>query len=95
MLGARGREPGIFDQVLDVVRRARRFIVLDYSLFAGTAAASAPQRRIAAELSDALLARRRALPDLKAVHHRSGERGYGAAPSAQLQLLATAVSRSW
>jgi len=49
---------GIFDQVLEVVRQARRFIVLDYSLFAGTAAASAPQRRIAAELSDALLARR-------------------------------------
>jgi hypothetical protein len=45
---------GIFDQTLDVVRQARRFIVLDYSLFAGTSAARAPQRRIAAELGDAL-----------------------------------------
>src|ERR1700730_4952101 len=41
---------GIFAQVLDVVRQARRFIVLDYSLYAGTAAGSAPQRRIAAQL---------------------------------------------
>ena len=79
---------GIFDQVLDVVRQARRFIVLDYSLFAGTATASAPQRRIAAELSDALLARRRALPDLKVLFITDPvNEGYGAAPSAQLQLL--------
>ena len=79
---------GIFDQVLDVVRHARRFIVLDYSLFAGTAAASAPQRRLAAELSDALLTRRRALPDLRVLFITDPvNEDYGAAPSAQLQLL--------
>lgn len=79
---------GIFDQVLDVVRRARRFIVLDYSLFAGTAAGSAPQRRIAAELSDALLARRQALPDLKVLFITDPvNEDYGAAPSPELQLL--------
>jgi phosphatidylserine/phosphatidylglycerophosphate/cardiolipin synthase-like enzyme len=79
---------GIFDQVLDVVRQARRFIVLDYSLFAGTSTARAPQRRIAAELSDALLARRQALPDLKVLFITDPvNEGYGAAPSAELQLL--------
>jgi phosphatidylserine/phosphatidylglycerophosphate/cardiolipin synthase-like enzyme len=79
---------GIFDQVLDVVHQARRFIVLDYSLFAGTAAGSAPQRRIAAQLGDALLARRRALPDLKVLFITDPlNEGYGAAPSAQLQRL--------
>ncbi len=79
---------GIFDQVLDVVRQARRFIVLDYSLFGGSGAARAPQRRIAAELSDALLARRRALPDLKVLFITDPvNEGYGAAPSAQLQRL--------
>jgi phosphatidylserine/phosphatidylglycerophosphate/cardiolipin synthase-like enzyme len=79
---------GIFDQVLEVVRQARRFIVLDYSLFAGTATASAPQRRIAAQLSDALLARRQALPDLKVLFITDPvNEGYGAAPSPQLQLL--------
>jgi phosphatidylserine/phosphatidylglycerophosphate/cardiolipin synthase-like enzyme len=79
---------GIFDQVLDVVRRARRFIVLDYSLFAGTSAGGAPQRRIAAELSDALLARRQALPDLKVLFITDPvNEDYGAAPSTELQLL--------
>jgi phosphatidylserine/phosphatidylglycerophosphate/cardiolipin synthase-like enzyme len=79
---------GIFEQVLEVVRQARRFIVLDYSLFAGTSTASAPQRRIAAELSDALLARRQALPDLKVLFITDPvNEDYGAAPSPELQLL--------
>jgi phosphatidylserine/phosphatidylglycerophosphate/cardiolipin synthase-like enzyme len=79
---------GIFDEVLDVVRQARRFIVLDYSLFAGTATARAPRRRIAAELSDALLARRRALPDLRVLFITDPvNEGYGAARSPELQLL--------
>jgi phosphatidylserine/phosphatidylglycerophosphate/cardiolipin synthase-like enzyme len=79
---------GIFDQVLQVVRQARRFIVLDYSLFAGTSTARAPRRRIAAELSDALLARRQALPDLKVLFITDPvNEDYGVAPSAELQLL--------
>src|ERR1700730_16986526 len=77
---------GIFDQVLEVVRQARRFIALAYSLFAGTATARAPRRRIAAELSDALLARRRALPDLRVLFITDPvNEGYGAALSPQLQ----------
>ncbi len=82
---------GIFDQVLDVVRQARRFIVLDYSLFAGASAASAPQRRIAAELSDALLARRREQPELQVLFITDPvNEGYGAALSPELQLLRAA-----
>src|SRR5271170_6417802 len=45
---------GIFDSVLELARGARRFIVLDYADF-GAAAAAEPQRRIAAELTQALL----------------------------------------
>ncbi|HEY0766675.1 MAG TPA: phospholipase D-like domain-containing protein [Steroidobacteraceae bacterium] len=86
--GRRVVSQGIFDQVLDVVRQARRFVVLDYALFGGTAGSSVPQRRIAVELSDTLLARRRALPDLRVLFITDPvNEGYGAAPSAELQLL--------
>jgi phosphatidylserine/phosphatidylglycerophosphate/cardiolipin synthase-like enzyme len=82
---------GIFDQALDMVRQARRFIVLDYSLFAGTSTASAPQRRIAAELGDALLARRRELPELQVLFITDPvNEGYGSARSPELQLLRAA-----
>lgn len=53
----------IFDQLLEVLRGARVFVVLDYALIAGTPAAGAPAR--GAQLQDALLERRRALPALK------------------------------
>jgi phosphatidylserine/phosphatidylglycerophosphate/cardiolipin synthase-like enzyme len=82
---------GIFDQALDVVRQARRFIVLDYSLFAGTSAARAPQRRIAAELGDALLARRRELPELQVLFITDPvNEGYGSVRSPELQRLRAA-----
>ncbi len=50
----------IFEQVLEVVRGARAFVVLDYALIDG---AGAPA--LGAQLQDALLERRRALPTLK------------------------------
>ena len=78
---------GIFDATLAVARQARRFIVLDYALF-GTSAAGASQRRLAVELSDALLTQRRALPDLKVLFITDPvNEGYGASASPELELL--------
>ncbi len=53
----------IFDQLLEVLRGARVFVVLDYALIGGAPAAGAPAR--GAQLQDALLERRRALPSLR------------------------------
>src|ERR1700719_1394662 len=80
--GRAGVSQGIFDSVLDVVRAALDFIVLDYSSIGADAAAPSPQRRIAAELTDALLERRRTLPDLGVlfITDPANER-YGAARS--------------
>ena len=92
---------GIFDEVLKVVHGARRFIVLDYAVFgagaeSGGAEAAAgtggtPQRHIGAELTDALLARRREQPApvILLITDPANER-YGAAPSRELQLLRAA-----
>ncbi|HSY09135.1 MAG TPA: phospholipase D-like domain-containing protein [Steroidobacteraceae bacterium] len=59
----------IFDQMLALVHGARSFIVLDYYLFNDdppTAPdAATPTRALSKELRDALLARRRADPELK------------------------------
>ena len=81
---------GIFDAVLEVVRGARQFIVLDYSSFGADtdAAGGAVQRRIAAALTDALLERRRTQPDLAVllITDPANER-YGAERSPELQLL--------
>jgi phosphatidylserine/phosphatidylglycerophosphate/cardiolipin synthase-like enzyme len=80
----------IFDEVLKLVRGARHIIVLDYALI-GAAGAATPQRRIAGELTDALLAQRRAFPDLKVllITDPVNER-YGAERSQELQLLRAA-----
>jgi phosphatidylserine/phosphatidylglycerophosphate/cardiolipin synthase-like enzyme len=81
---------GIFDEVLRVVGGARRFIVLDYSRF-GPAEGSAPARRLAAQLTDALLARRRALPELAVLFITDpANENYGAAHALDLQLLRAA-----
>ena len=79
----------IFDEVLQVVHGARRFIVLDYELFGS--ADSAAQRRLATELTDALLERRQSQPDLRVllITDPVNER-YGSAPAQQLQLLRAA-----
>jgi phosphatidylserine/phosphatidylglycerophosphate/cardiolipin synthase-like enzyme len=82
---------GIFDEVLKVVRGAHRFIVLDYGVFAAQAGEAAHGRRIAAELTDALLARRHEEPRLVVlfITDPANER-YGASSSAELQVLRAA-----
>jgi phosphatidylserine/phosphatidylglycerophosphate/cardiolipin synthase-like enzyme len=84
---------GIFDTVLQVIRDARRFVVLDYAGF-GTGAATAdapPSRHIAGELTDALLARQREQPGLILLFITDpANESYGAAPSPDLQLLRAA-----
>src|SRR5262249_20545780 len=82
---------GIFDAVFGVVRSARRFIVLDYSLFGASGGGAAPQRRIAAELTDAVLERRRSLPALAVLFITDpASESYGAARSPELRLLRAA-----
>ena len=80
---------GIFDETLKVVRGARHFIVLDYALIG--AGAGTPQRRVAGELTDALLEARRTQPDLKVllVTDPVNER-YGASRAPELDLLRAA-----
>jgi phosphatidylserine/phosphatidylglycerophosphate/cardiolipin synthase-like enzyme len=82
---------GIFDDVLRLVQGARQFIVLDYQLLGADAADGSPQRRVAAELTDALLEQRRAHPELRVLFITDpvNER-YGAAPSPQFELLRAA-----
>lgn len=81
---------GIFDEVLRAVRGAGRFIVLDYSRF-GSASRTPPQRHIAAELTDTLLAQLQAQPQLKVLFliDPANER-YGTARLPELQLLRAA-----
>ncbi len=86
---------GIFDEVLQVVRSARRFIVLDYFLFneqRGTIAGpAAPLRAITGELRDALLEQRRAHPELKVLFITDPiNELYGSVPSRDLILLRAA-----
>jgi phosphatidylserine/phosphatidylglycerophosphate/cardiolipin synthase-like enzyme len=59
---------GIFDEVLNVIRDAQRFLVVDYFLFnahQGAASDQAPARRLSQELRDALIEQKRAHPDLR------------------------------
>ena len=87
----------IFDAVLGVIAGARRFIVLDYASFGGAAAAAgdageaARPRRVAAPLTEALLAKRRAEPSLPILLITDpANEGYGALQSEDLQLLRAA-----
>jgi phosphatidylserine/phosphatidylglycerophosphate/cardiolipin synthase-like enzyme len=82
---------GIFDSVLELVRGARRFIVLDYAAFGGAAVAAEPQRRIAAELTQALLEQRRTRPDLNILFiSDAASAGGESAPAPELQQLRAA-----
>ncbi len=84
----------IFDQVLGMVRTARKFLVLDYFLFnsqRGAAAGAAPTRALSSELRDALLERRRLDPSLRILLITDPINDlYGANPSADLTLLRAA-----
>src|ERR1044071_2394324 len=58
----------IFDAMFKMVGEAREYLVLDFFLFnsqRGSMLDAKPQRALSAELRDALLARKRAVPDLK------------------------------
>lgn len=82
---------GIFDAVLRVVRGARRFIVLDYAGFGADVTSGAPQRHVAAGLTDALLEQRRAVPQLRVLFITDpANEGYGALRSPDLELLRAA-----
>jgi len=82
---------GISDAVLGLIASARRLIVLDYADYGGTPARAVPQRRVAAALTDALLARWREQPDLAIlVITDPANEGYGARQSENLQLLRAA-----
>jgi phosphatidylserine/phosphatidylglycerophosphate/cardiolipin synthase-like enzyme len=82
---------GIFDAVLAVVGGARRFIVLDYTAFGTGARGPPPVRRLAEELTAALLARRREQPELAILFITDPvNEAYGAARSPELQLLRAA-----
>ena len=57
----------IFDSVIALVGQAREFLVLDFFLFNdqdGATGDAQPSRELSRELRDALLARKRAMPDL-------------------------------
>jgi phosphatidylserine/phosphatidylglycerophosphate/cardiolipin synthase-like enzyme len=84
---------GIFDAVLQVVRGARRFVVLDFAAFGADAGAAdtPPARHIAAELTRALVARQREQPLLAILFVTDpANESYGAVPSPDLQLLRAA-----
>jgi phosphatidylserine/phosphatidylglycerophosphate/cardiolipin synthase-like enzyme len=78
----------IFDEALRLVGTARRLVVLDYERLGSAPAA---QRHLAAELIDALIARRRALPQLHVLFITDpvNER-YGARASPELERLRAA-----
>ncbi|HEX4389698.1 MAG TPA: phospholipase D-like domain-containing protein [Steroidobacteraceae bacterium] len=81
----------VFDSVLAVVHGARRFIVLDYHLFGTDGAGSAPRRALARELTDALLAQKRAHPELAVLFIMDPvNEGYGAARPQEPALLRAA-----
>ena len=81
----------IFDAMLRVIGEARQYIVLDYFLFngqRGAAANSRPRRELSAQLRDALLARRRAVPGLQVLVISDPINDlYGSLPSAGLAAL--------
>jgi phosphatidylserine/phosphatidylglycerophosphate/cardiolipin synthase-like enzyme len=81
----------IFDEVLGVVRSARRFLVLDYFLFnsqRGSTGTEAPVRALCSELRDALVAQKQANPDLRILFITDPINDmYGGSPSVDLQLL--------
>jgi phosphatidylserine/phosphatidylglycerophosphate/cardiolipin synthase-like enzyme len=81
----------IFDAVFRLIAGARDFIVLDFFLFnaqRGSALDTAAHRELSAELRDALLARKRALPELRVLVISDPINDvYGALPSRDLEAL--------
>jgi hypothetical protein len=81
----------IFDSVLALIGRSREFIVLDFFLFnsqRGAATGVKPHRELSVELRDALLARKRAMPDMRILVIADPINDvYGALPSRDLAQL--------
>lgn len=93
--GRQNSSQAIFDEVLKVVGSAHKFIVLDYFLFNSQLGSSpdAPPafRSLSGELRDALLARRRADPDLQVLFITDPiNEVYGGMTSVDLRLLRAA-----
>ena len=82
---------GIQDATLRLIGGARRFVLMDYALIGAASAEAAPQRRIAAEFTEALVKLRRERPEVQVllVTDPVNER-YGTTRSAQLTLLRAA-----
>jgi hypothetical protein len=87
--GVRRSEQAIFDEVLRLVGQARRLVVLDQFLFNDFAGdAGDGQRPLSGELIDALVARRAAVPGLRAILITDPiNTVYGGLASEQLQRL--------
>jgi hypothetical protein len=80
-----------FDEMLRIVQSAREFIVIDAFRLSSEGPASAartPLRHVAAQLRDALIARKRAEPRLRVLFIVDpASEAFGAAPSSDLTLL--------
>jgi phosphatidylserine/phosphatidylglycerophosphate/cardiolipin synthase-like enzyme len=84
----------IFDAMFKLIGDAREYLVLDFFLFnpqRGSMLDTKPQRALSGELRDALLARKRAVPDLKVLVIADPVNDvYGGLPSKDLEALAGA-----
>jgi len=92
VFGAPIVEQQIFDAMLRVIGQAREYVVLDFFLFnAQRGVNMEPRRLLSAELRDALLARKRALPGLQVLVLSDPINDvYGSLPSADLAALRAA-----
>ena len=92
VFGAPIVEQQIFDAMLRVIGQAHEYIVLDFFLFnAQRGVNMEPRRLLSAELRDALLARKRALPGLQVLLLSDPINDvYGSLPSADLAALRAA-----
>jgi HKD family nuclease len=93
--GRQSSSQAIFDELLGVIRSAHKFIVLDYFLFnsqLGTPAGAGPAfRQISGELRDALIERRREVPQLQVLFITDPiNEVYGGVTSRDLRLLRAA-----
>src|ERR1041384_2464633 len=84
----------VFDAMFKLIGEAREYLVLDFFLFnsqRGSMLDAKPQRALSAELRDALLARKRAVPALKGLVTADPVNDvYGGLPSKDLKALTDA-----
>lgn len=86
----------VFDEVLRIIGSAKEFVILDFYLFndwpnVGDADSTAVHRKLSSEITAGLVARRRALPNLKVLFITDAINDvYGAHPSGELDELRAA-----